>query len=127
MGSGRGMEQSPERAGGCTGLGWLWGEEAGELLAWQLFLFERRNLKALSRLQGQKAVSTCALLPCLCPLSLLAGTRPPRLWASEASSQVPSLILPSWGLLALQTQPPDSLGEGLVGQGDRRSRGKQSA
>lgn len=50
-----GVEQSPERAGGCAGLGWLWGEERGELLAWQLFLFERNNLKALVQASGSES------------------------------------------------------------------------
>lgn len=39
------VEQSLESVGGHTGLGWLWREEGGELLAWHRFLFERRKLK----------------------------------------------------------------------------------
>lgn len=63
-------EQSPERAG-WQGAGLALGrEEGGELLAGQLFLFERRHLRHWSRLRGQKAVTACALAPLAAALSL---------------------------------------------------------
>ena len=91
--------RSRTQRGGSPGLGWLWGEEAGELAACSCLRGEMDS--HLSRLQGQKAVTLC-VLGHLWLKSCVRSSKSADITQHSALFTSSGPVLPGRRLLALQ-------------------------